>query len=178
MGFVRFTFQTISLPCHIVSGRGTRITVTFKHRLRGTYSSRMELWFEDLKLKQSFAIVRMVSVVVGDKEDYERIKPVAPFVPRKRVTREPEVNIIEGVPPPPLKAIRYIVKLPESPIPGNIVSALSQGNISGIISHFAKSLLPKVLDHETYGRHFKYLLWAEEFRSECVHLITLRSPRI
>ena len=149
-------------------GRDVHVKVDFKHTLRGSYGARLEFWFQDTTLNQKFAIVRTASAIVGNKEDYDRLRPVAPFVPRKRTTREPETTIIEGVRPAPLGYVRYVVSLPESPIPGHISSALSQGSPDGIVSYFRKSLLPRVLDSTTYGRHFKYLLWAEEHRSESV----------
>ncbi len=149
-------------------GREVPIAVVFKQTLRGSYTARLELWFQDTSLGQKFAIVRTASAIVGEKGDYERLRPTAPYVPKKRTTREPETAIIEGEPPAPLRYIRYVVNLPHSPIPGHLATALSQGSTAGIISHFKKSLLPRVLDSTSYGRHFKYLLWAEEHRSEYV----------
>ena len=166
--FARFSVQVAGLPCNVRYGRDHRVNVHFRHSLRGSYGARLELWFEDTKLNEKFAIVRTAAAIVGNKEDYDRLLPVAPFVPRKHTTRDRETTIIEGVRPASLGYVRYVVSLPESPIPGYISSALSQGSPDGIVSYFRKSLLPRVLDSTTYGRHFKHLLWAEEYRSESV----------
>lgn len=162
----RFSVHVSNIPCSVISGREISARVDFKHTMRGSYTARLEFWFKDTKLDKVFAIIRTASAIVGDKEDYERLKPVAPFVPKKRTTRELETSIVQGVPPPPLQAIRYAVHLPKASIPGNVSAILEKGSVAGIISHFRRSLLPRVLDSDTYGRHFKHLLWAEEYRSE------------
>jgi len=130
------------------------------------YNARIEFVFEDTSLKQQFAIVRTLRAIVGDSAEYERLRPTAPFKPKKRTTRQSETEIVPGDPPPALNAIPYVVTLPFNPVPDRISSALSRGSTTEIIEHFRTSLLPNHLESDTYGRHFKYLLWAEEYRSE------------
>jgi helicase MOV-10 len=126
----------------------------------------MEIIFEDQKLGQQFAIVRPVRVIVGRKEDHELLRPTAPFVPRKRTAREPETEIFEGVPPPALKAIKYVVALDKAEIPKNLSDALSTGSTSDVVGRVRRMFLPQAWGSSTYGRHFKYLIWIEEYRME------------
>lgn len=168
---VPFTPSLNAVPCRIVFGRDLAIAVNFQHSYRGMYNARIEFVFEDTSLKQQFAIVRTLRAIVGDSAEYERLRPTAPFKPKKRTTRQSETEIVPGDPPPALNAIPYVVTLPFNPVPDRISSALSRGSTTEIIEHFRTSLLPNHLESDTYGRHFKYLLWAEEYRSECVSLL-------
>lgn len=95
-----------------------------------------------------------------------------PYIPRIRAPREPEIQVIEGVPPPSLSAITYVSTLPKADIPGHLLSALavssgpstSEENIQSV----QRAFLPKIFDAESHGRHFKTLLWIEEYKMGCV----------
>ncbi|KAF7971347.1 hypothetical protein HWV62_21363 [Athelia sp. TMB] len=144
------------------SGRGNSPEVDY-----GRYEDRIEIFFEDSSLNyQRFVIVRPLKAIVGNKQDYELLKARAPFVPRKRVAREPETEILEGVLPPTLKAVPYVVALCRADIPKALAVSLSTGPMHEVVSRVRRVFLPRIWDSSTYGRHFKNLLWVEEYRME------------
>ncbi|KAJ6600007.1 P-loop containing nucleoside triphosphate hydrolase protein [Mycena vulgaris] len=140
--------------------------VTLRQEHNGRAEDRLEILFEDLQLKKRFIIARILRVIVGNRADHDLLRPIAPYVPRKRTARQPETDIVEGVLPPSLKAVPYVVPLPKAPIPNNLASTLSTGNTASIVANLRRLYLPPILDSNTYARHFKYLLWIEEFRME------------
>ncbi|KAL4247257.1 DNA2/NAM7 helicase family protein [Abortiporus biennis] len=162
----RSPFSVSVTPQALVFGRDLLLSVSFSHSYRGSYATRIEIVFEDTSLRQRFTIVRNVKCLVGEQAEYEALKPVAPYKPKKRNARQPEIDVVPGIAPPSLNAIKYITKLPQFLIPEPVSKALSRGSTEGIIEHFRTSLLPSRLAETTYGRHFKYLLWAEEYRSD------------
>ena len=150
----------------------SRLSITFSVSVQqdhiGRADDRLDFIFEDAQLKTRFMISRRLRVIVGSKDDHELLKPRAPYMPRKRTTRVPETKVIEGVAPPATTAIPYITKLPPFTIPASITNTLSNGSIQEIMRHVRQVHLPSVFNAETYGRHFKCLLWVEEFRMEFV----------
>ncbi|KAJ3561909.1 hypothetical protein NP233_g9903 [Leucocoprinus birnbaumii] len=144
------------------------VVITFKQEFIGHYQDRVEIRFEDVTSKKQFIISRTVKAAVGDPSMYNELKPREPYVPRVPVTREPELKVVEGVKPPSQTAIPYVSRLPEAPMPKRLVSALttssaaSRENVQAIQSAF----LPSSFDAESHGRHFKTMLWIEEFRME------------
>jgi helicase MOV-10 len=122
--------------------------------------------FEDTKLKQKFYIARFVKAVVGNEEEYNRLQPVAPYVPRKRSSRDPETEIVPGDPPETLNAIPYVVKLAQSSIPERLVRMLSTRDTLASMLRQVRIILPPNFEAAAYGRYFKTALWVEEHRSE------------
>ncbi|KAJ6608247.1 P-loop containing nucleoside triphosphate hydrolase protein [Mycena sp. CBHHK59/15] len=149
---------------------GYRTTKTFTIKLRqdhfGRAEDRLEILFEDLQLRKRFAIARILRVTVGNRADHDLLRPIAPYVPRKRAVRQSETNVVDGVLPPALKAVPYIVPLPKAPIPNGLAATLSTGTSTSIVNNVRRVYLPPVLDSDTYARHFKHLLWIEEFRMD------------
>jgi helicase MOV-10 len=132
------------------------------------YEDILYLVFEDIKQRQKFLIARTVRTVVAST-GYEDLLPQAQSVPKKRISRNRTTNIEPGEAPPALSTIRYVVPLSEASIPEYIAKILSRGgSLSNIIWQFQSSILPRSLQDTTYWRHFKALLWAEEYRSEYV----------
>lgn len=111
-------------------------------------------------------ISRSLSIIVGSKADHELLKPIAPYKPKKRLTLEPELTVVEGIAPPSLKAIPYCVPLPFAEIPDPLSSVLSRGTFAETLRQLRNMYLPSSLNSSTYSRHFKHLLWIEEFRME------------
>lgn len=141
--------------------------VTFTQKHLGVYSDRVELVFEDIKLRQRFIITRSLRAVVGNQTDYTALQPKEPYIPRKRTSPDPEIAVIPGDPPPALRVIPYVVKLPHAHIPDYVSHILSQGmSLAVTIKQIKASLLPRLFDEKSYGRYLKLLLWAEELRSE------------
>ncbi|KAJ7669407.1 P-loop containing nucleoside triphosphate hydrolase protein [Mycena polygramma] len=141
-------------------------TVTLRQAHNGRAEDRLEILFEDVQLRKHFIIARILRVIVGNRDDHELLRPIAPYVPRKRSARQPETSVVEGVLPTSLKAVPYVVPLPKAPIPSNLASALSTGSTTSIVTNVRRLYLPPLLDSNTYARHFKHLLWIEEFRME------------
>ena len=81
----------------MVFGREKRVLVTFKPSYRGRFESRLEILFEDTQLSRTFVIVRQIRAIVGDVADHALLKPIAPYVPRKRTSRQAEQEVIPGV---------------------------------------------------------------------------------
>jgi helicase MOV-10 len=150
----------------ITYGKPVNLVVNFKATNGGLYTDRVEITFFDPQLNQQFAIVRAIKAIVGSKADYELLKPRAPYVPRTRHTRQEELEVIPGEAPPTLKAIPWVVKLPEAAIPAPLHSVLSKGSIGEVVRHTQSNFLPSTFESKTYARHFKHILWAEEYRSE------------
>ncbi|EPQ53711.1 P-loop containing nucleoside triphosphate hydrolase protein [Gloeophyllum trabeum ATCC 11539] len=150
----------------LVCRRDYTIPVTFRSSYAGHYEDRVEITLEEKQLKQAFVIVRFVRVIVGDKADYDRLKPTMPYTPRVHSKREPEITVVPGEAPPVLKAIPYVVKLADAHIPKNIMAVVSTGSNEDKVNNLRRSILPRVLDVASHGRHFKTLLWVEEKRSD------------
>ncbi|KAJ6572162.1 P-loop containing nucleoside triphosphate hydrolase protein [Mycena capillaripes] len=141
-------------------------TVRLRQDHNGRAEDRLEILFEDVQLRKRFIIARILRVTVGNRSDHESLRPIAPYVPRKRTARQPETNIVEGILPPSLKAVPYVGSLPQAPIPSHLASTLATGNTVNIVANVRRLYLPPVLDSSTYARHFKHLIWIEEFRME------------
>jgi helicase MOV-10 len=115
--------------------------------------------------------VRPVRAIVGSQADHDLLRPKAPFVPRKRTTRKPVTEVLPGISPPALNAIPYVVKLSLADIPKNLSQTLSTGSLSDVVGRVRRIFLPKAWDSATYGRHFKNLIWIEEYQMEYVFFI-------
>lgn len=133
---------------------------------RGRFEDRVELIFEDPILKQRFAITRPVRATVGVKEDYEALRATAPYVRPKRQPEEPMKEIISGIPPPALAAIKWKVKLPLYPGPRDLLDvAYGIGSPKELSIRVRNAFLPERFDSDTYARTFHVLLWVEEERA-------------
>ncbi|KAJ7512385.1 P-loop containing nucleoside triphosphate hydrolase protein [Mycena galericulata] len=158
---------TLHVPTRTI-GYNTTYAFTLKVRQdhNGRAEDRLELLFEDTQLQKRFLIARVLCVTVGNRADHDLLRPIAPYVARKRTNRQPETTIVEGVLPPSLKAVPYVVPLPKAPIPSGLAGALSTGTTTAIVANLRGLYIPHVLDSRTYSRHFKHLLWIEEHRME------------
>jgi len=135
---------------------------------RGRYQDRVEFIFDNVSLGQTFTIGRPVQAVVGVAAELEILRPTAPYEPPKPRVREPEGQVIEGERPSALAKINWVVTLPEAGVPDYIPSALERGVRTEQIQRVQRILLPRVLNEETYGKHWKTLLWVEEFQMKSV----------
>ena len=59
-----------------------------------------------------------------------------------------------------------MVSLPPAEIPPHIAFALKYGTTKVQVENIKSSALPRTFNAATYGRHFKALLWVEEFQME------------
>lgn len=142
------------------------LTVRFSPTIHGHYFDRLELVFEDKNLRQRFSIVKTYKAVVGNRADHELLRPKAPYKPRVRDAREEAKEVVPGVAAPALKVIPWVVALPQAFVPKDLYRILSSGPVGQVIKEVRRAFLPRELIADTYGRHFKSLLWCEEFRME------------
>ena len=78
-------------------------------------------------------------------------------------------EVIGGVKPAALKAIRYKAKLPKAAIPKSLHDLLSSSEpIVQITKQVKEVLFPVPLINFNYGKFFKHLLWIEEMKMEYV----------
>ncbi|KAG6850077.1 hypothetical protein H0H93_001427 [Arthromyces matolae] len=146
----------------LITSTPINFSVTFAQSYIGRYQDRAEFHFEDTQRRTRFVIVRHLLGVVGDRDDHEKLRPVAPYIPRPQTTRQPVLEIVEGVRPPSTKAIPYVAPLPHATIPNTLLAALSTGSLDSMLMQMKKTFIPKEFNASTYSHHFKHLLWIEE----------------
>jgi helicase MOV-10 len=163
----RFSATVEGLGQQITPGAPLLITLHLKQSHIGRYEDRVELLLEDLQLKKRFLISRSLKATVGNKEIHEALRPKAPYVPRLRNSRPDPKEVVEGVKPPAVTTVKYIVTLAKAVIPGHLFAALASSNSVNKINHNVRHMfMPKELNSNTYAKHFKQLLWIEEFKME------------
>lgn len=147
-----------------------KINVKFQEDYIGHYQDRIEIELKEKRLKKVFSISRMVYAIVGDPLIHERLKPSQPYIPRIRGPREPETQVIQGVPPPSLQAIPYVSRLPAADIPKHLLSSLAASPTASTenVQMIQDTFLPKLFDAESHGRYFNILVWIEEHKMEYV----------
>lgn len=161
--FDRFAASIIGEARKLVSGRVIHVHVTFRHAQRGRFKGRLELTLRD-GAKEEFIIVRELRAVVGNKDDHELLKAVAPYVHRKPPKWQAGTSTVAGDRPPALDAVKWVKPLLPSTIPPGLAQALSGGSSRKVLAEIRNIHLPRTLDVQTHGRHFQTLLWVEEHR--------------
>lgn len=146
--------------------RPATLTVTFNPISHGHFQGRLELIFKDENLHQQFMIAKVYKAIVGKREDYEHLRPREPYKPRIRGSRAEVKEVVPGVESPALKTVPWVISLPQSKIPGPLERTLGTGSVGQVISTVRDAFLPAVLNSDSYGRHFKNLVWCEEYRAE------------
>jgi helicase MOV-10 len=111
-------------------------------------------------------ITRQVVALVDNKDDYEAIKPIAPYVQKLWTRRCDEEDIVPGVKPEAFAQIKWVVPLDKAEIPRNLARILAAGNEESIVDNLRRHFLPAKFEEESYSRHFRVLLHAEEYRTE------------
>lgn len=158
----RFSAALLGPSRHIKPDLPPRtVAVTFHPAYEGRYEDTLELTFHrvkpDQKAVEQFVITRKIRAIVGSEEDYEQLKPKAPYVrPRARAQQAPK-RIIRVIRPPTWSHTEWKVKLPQFECPKNIAEALRDRHPRTA----AKQLLPE-LTLENYTRFFEVLQWCEE----------------
>ena len=140
------------------------IFIAFSSPDRGRFQDRLELIFHDPVHTKRFAITRRISAIVGDKEDYEAIKPTVPYVPKHRKVREEVGSIDEGPKPPAIAGITWAVKLGRYDIDKSLVRYLNMDDYKERMTCI-RTMLPREVTCETYARQFHTLLHIEEHKS-------------
>jgi helicase MOV-10 len=143
------------------------VRLCFTSSFRGRYQDRLEFVFEDRSINQQFVIIRNIHAIAGERADHASMQPSAPYIPRKWMPRTREVEVIPGVRPPALTSIPWVVSLPDAFVPNALSETVASGSVKDILERLRRSFLPASFNHQTYGRHWKNLLWVEEIRMEC-----------
>ncbi|KAI0316313.1 P-loop containing nucleoside triphosphate hydrolase protein [Amylostereum chailletii] len=144
-----------------------RVLVTFRQTFRGQFDDRLEITFEETALSKKFVIVRLLKASVGSRLDYDVLRPSKPYyIAPNRTRREPEASVVPGVKPSAGRAVKWVTKLPTADMPKAISSVLSSRSTRSVLSQLKTSILPNVLNANTYSRFYKTLIWVEEYRME------------
>jgi helicase MOV-10 len=133
---------------------------------RGRFQDQLELMFEDSRTGIRFAIVKPLMCIVGDDEDYELLCPIAPYVPKARVQREPVNEYVLGERPRVLSSMEWKVPLEEYKIPVPLRRALELTRERERLQTIRDQYMPRTFDASTHSFHFSRLLHVEEHQSE------------
>lgn len=144
------------------------LSVTFKAKHNGRYDDRLELVFQNTTSNKKFMIARTYRAAVGNRTNHVVLRPSAPYEPYDPLLRAPIRVLIPAIPLPALNLIPWRGRLPLNPIPDLLRRILTSNAQSRIDSDVQKHYMPGVLNEETHTKHFKALLWCEEFAMEYV----------
>ncbi|KAG8819128.1 hypothetical protein FRC17_010599, partial [Serendipita sp. 399] len=140
--------------------------VTFdSKRSRGRFQDRLELIFHDITAQRRFAIVKSLSAIVSNREDYEVLKPSAPYIPKGARKREVVKEIEEGVRPPAIAEIKWTVSLPDYTMAKSMKTILDMQGMQEKIRLLRAGFIPRAFTRETHARMLHILLWIEEHQS-------------
>ncbi|PVF97087.1 P-loop containing nucleoside triphosphate hydrolase protein [Serendipita vermifera] len=141
-------------------------TIIFdSQRNRGRFQDRLELVFLDARTSKRFAIVKPLLAIVGDQEDYELLKPTAPYVPRHKKQREAIKDLVSGEKPPALADIIWAIKLQPYEIPKGLKTILDMPDMKEKHRMLRSGFVPRELTAQTHARSFHVLLHTEEHQS-------------
>jgi helicase MOV-10 len=163
-----FRSFSVNIPtnCYLSARTTLQGKISFdSHKHRGRYQDRLELVFYDVPHSKSFAIVKPLLVIVGDSQDYEMLKPIAPYIPNKRRQREAVNEVTAGERPPALAAIEWVVKLPAYDIPKSLKTILEMTTMKEKIRLIRSGFVPRQFTSESHARLFHVLLHIEEHQS-------------
>ena len=141
----------------IKPGTAKIVAVVFHPSYEGRYEDTLELTFHDISKREQFVITRRVLAVVGSAEDYDRLKPKAPYTRPKVSPHERVREVVRVSRPPTWSHTRWRVSLPEFKIPEDLVKAAFGPKPSAAIRPF----VPR-FDLDNYGRFWQVVLWIEE----------------
>ena len=167
--FVRFSVRIISSRNRNTNYLPSSLSIGFKQPYVGRYQDRLELLFEDTRLRKRFIITRELKAIVGNKEEHEELQPKTPhsYILRSMSKRNPILEVVPGIKPPTTSIIPYVVRLPKAHIPTDLEKILSsEDSIAKLILRLKSDFMPQVFNSKSHGQHFKHLLWIEEFRAE------------
>ena len=105
--------------------------------------------------------------IVGNREDYEAIKPSAPYKPRHKKAREDVGTIDEGPKPPAISDIKWEVELKLYKVPKELERVLKMDDRKTKMKSI-RDYMPREFTCETYARQFHTLLHIEEHKAAYV----------
>ena len=163
-----FSPEEITLPKRIWFQRPFNLRITFDPRSnQGRFRDRLELVFLDTMIQTQFVITRPLVAIVSSQADWDLTKPSAPYQPKLKGTQQPEKEVIPGIKPPQIADIEWVVDLPQAPIPKMVEEMLGKSNPKIVLRDLQRTWLPRELNSESYGRHYKVLLHVEEAQMKC-----------
>lgn len=139
---------------------GTRmLSILFHPGYAGQFEDTLELVFWHLDLHHTFLITRRVKATIGDRDDYEQIKPEAPYTGPRQVPRfnYDRVKVILSLRPPTWTETIWKERLLEYQIPDKVVEAAfgpqessKQRNPNAARANVQR-LMPAALNLDTYA---------------------------
>ena len=130
---------------------------------------------EEDSIEEAFSIVRYISIRAGDPDDYEIIKPTAPYIKKKkRYDDDDKFSNPVKVRSSGRQTAPFVVPLGRFPIPGRVdrlvvnekrAMDVTDKMFRGGSSHFDKSEkidYSSLLDADNYAKLQQHLLWIEE----------------
>ena len=100
--------------------------------------------------------------MVGNQADLEALRPSAPYQRKKKEKQAAVTSVVRGIKPPQIADIEWVVDLPQAFVPKGLEALLSTMGIKNAIETLKRTWLPRELNSDSYGRHFKTLLHVEE----------------
>jgi helicase MOV-10 len=143
----------------ISNSRPRTIVVIFHPSYEGRYEDTLELFFNDKRRRQRFAITRRIRAVVGCNDDHEQLKPTKPYGKRKWTPLKLDGPVIPSLRPPTWTATKWRVRLPDFKIPAALIkdAFVRDGRRTVKQRH-----MPAAFEPSTYGKHFQTMLFIEE----------------
>ncbi|EJD54694.1 P-loop containing nucleoside triphosphate hydrolase protein [Auricularia subglabra TFB-10046 SS5] len=144
------------------------VTVKFSPRgRRGRYQDRLQITFQEVQTGKSFSIVRDVTAVVTDGEDFRMLQPTAPYRPREKMPVVEDPKIVSA--PSARTDVPWTRQLPVALIPLPLKKTLREieNRAADEQRHIlvSRKLVPEgPLSQAVYKRLFKALLSIEEDR--------------
>jgi helicase MOV-10 len=121
--------------------------------------------FYDAVTLRKFAIVKTITIVVGNRADYEALKPTAPYIPKKKVQREPVKEVTHGEPPEALAVVKWTARLMPYELPKALKTILDMPVVKERIRLLRSGFVPRELSSATHARWFHVMLFIEEHQS-------------
>jgi helicase MOV-10 len=132
---------------------------------KGQFQDRLELIFWDLNSTRRFAIVKNLTAIVGNKEDYDLLKPIAPYVPFKQVQRDPIKEFIPGRRPEAIAPVKWVVKFQDYHVEDALKEVLALRSTAEKMRLIKAGFMPLLFQAETHASWFHVLLQLEEHQS-------------
>ncbi|KAF5356601.1 hypothetical protein D9758_008284 [Tetrapyrgos nigripes] len=146
-------------------GRPRFLNITFHPSYAGRYEDTIELVFWNRQQKQRFVIHRRVFAIVGNKDDYELLKPKSPYVrQRKRIPLRIDGPIKKSLRPVTWTKTKWTSNLPRYEVPTQVTDILYKRGVRSRREtlELVKGLVSSAFTTATYGKHFQLMLYLEE----------------
>ncbi|TBU41757.1 P-loop containing nucleoside triphosphate hydrolase protein [Dichomitus squalens] len=155
--------------------RTLRIPIRLRYEHRGLLQGRLEITFQGAN-GRSVLICRTLRAVVGEATERQSLKPVAPYVRRRRAPWHHGRPTVSGDRPPALVATAWVKKLTRANIPDDLANMIktrpAEAVIGYVIQRYMQASATWSKANHTSG--FQALLWIEEARAvEDLHLYDL-----